>query len=172
MRRRRASRNPERNPIHYPVGMRPVRAPFIIGAEYEFDNFIDGVYVLRLLTINASNKWAKFGLDRVGDSARGVGVRDEEEFYGMKPRLVGFDRKQLAYDLQDVFVPLEDPDDELREVVSRVADAFARVSGTKRVAIGRTNATVIAARRKLRADVRAFADANRIDAYEGRPLPL
>jgi hypothetical protein len=166
---RRSLRNPDA-PIAYPAGMKPVRAPFIIGAEYEFDNWIEGVYRLRRLAINAANKWATLGLDSVTESWRNSGVRDEEQFFDLKPRLVAVDRKQLAYDLQDVYVPLDDPDDELRPVVERSAELFARVSGTKKVSAGRTKATVITARKKLLHDVAAFAEANRIDPYTGRAL--
>lgn len=167
--RRRSLRNPE-PPILYPDGMRPVRAPFIIGAEYRFDNFVEGVYVLRRLTINAANKWATLGVDGVDETWRRNGVRDEDEFFAMKPHIVRVDRQRVAYDLQDVYVPIDDPGDDLRDIVSRSAELFARITGTKKVSLGRTKASVAAARKQLMRDVRAFAEVNRIDPYEGRAL--
>ena len=166
--RRRSLRNPEPS-ILYPEGMRPVRTPFILGAEYRFDNWIDGVFVLRL-----GYRGAKFVLDRAGTTSQiGTGptsIRDEDEFFAMKPHLVRVDRQRVAYDVQDVFAPLLDPDDELRDVVGRSAELFARITGTKKVSLGRTKASVAAARKQLMRDVRAFAEANRIDPYEGRAL--
>ncbi len=162
---RRSLRNPDA-PIVYPAGMKPVRAPFIIGSEYQFDDWIEGTYLL---------DWSKFrefrfSLKGGDESWRGSGVRDESQFFEMKPRIVAVDRKQFALDMQDAYVTLADPDDELRTVVERSAELFARASGTKKVSAGRTKATVIAARKKLLHDVVAFAEANRIDAYTGRAL--
>jgi hypothetical protein len=166
--RRRSLLNPEPT-ILYPDGMRPVRAPFIIGAEYSFDNFVDGVFVLRL-----GYRGAAFVLDRAGATpqtgAGPVGIHDEAEFFAMKPRLVRVDRQRIAYDVQSVYTPLLDPDDDPREAVSRSAEMFAHITGTKKVSLGRTKASVEAARKQLRRDVRAFAEANRIDPYEGRAL--
>lgn len=152
--------------VFYPAGMKPVRAPFVIGSEYQFDDWIEGTYLL---------DWSKFrefrfSLKGVDESWRGSGVRDESQFFEMKPRIVAVDRKQFALDMQDVYVTLADPDDELRTVVERSAELFARVSGTKKVSAGRTKATVVAARKKLLHDVVAFAEANRVDPYEGRAL--
>lgn len=166
--RRRSLRNPESS-ILYPEGMRPVRTPFILGAEYRFDNWIDGVFVLRL-----GYRGAKFVIDRASAASQiGTGptsIRDEEEFFTMKPHLVRVDRQRVAYEVQSVFAPLVDPDDELRDVVSSSAELFARITGTKKVSLGRTKASVAAARKQLMRDVRAFAEANRIDPYEGRAL--
>lgn len=166
---RRSLRNPDA-PIVYPAGMKPVRAPFIIGAEYEFDNWIEGVFKLNPLAITSQNKWVTLGLRRVSGSWHDSGVRDEDQFHEMKPRLVGVERRTLALALQDVYVTLADPDDDLRSIVEQSAERFARVSGTKKVSAGRTKATVVAARKKLLRDVVAFAEANRVDPYEGRAL--
>ncbi len=108
-----------------------------------------------------------FWLESVDNTYRGVLIKTIADFRKLKPTLHHVDRRELAYILQDIYLPLEDPNEDVRRIFKHSAEKFALITGTKQMTPGKSNASFRTRWDELKAAVALFARQHAIDPYTG-----